>query len=727
MAPAHALKCAIVLLQLFAIPVKPSLDLASLPYALPLAETPGVTVANGDSRLAADSAAEGRGGACPKEAIALFVRTFAGGEEEYREFLVATVAAFWPTLERQQLVVVLDADSTADSEMGKKIEQTWPFPEVAYSSVPEDLRSNGHVLQQEAYFFSDVYINGRARYVGMVDTDTLFSRNVEMDDVFDPVNGKPFIIAQFGAPQNKFWGNIPRITAEVLKIDAKSTLRGMSHFPVVVACAHLVQFRAHVEALHGEPFAAAWRHAWNRSRRGFNDFGAFDVIVTYLWTYHRDHYSFRLQRRGGATDRSDEFDGLIQQFPTLSTPLPRVSEHGHWRDPLKGLRFGTTPKLSPEQRNATIMATIAERDKIILRGKCLSSSCKPSSADCANYFPIQKDVGVINFDLGNALWTFEASDWRWDERANMIQDFLWPWNDCKPAVETRDRHAYSTNHVHSAEILKQPLLRPCLRALLRDEIVFRPMAGHLSMKEMSTDVVPVFVITSLKFEKQRWPSIFKLLEAANLVNHAHFIYFKSEDDSVRKGVQDCVSKNFSLAEPDYGLKRQHAVFTAIEHTVAAAALLHLDVPFALILEDDTIISDHYAVKCFGAMAKAFATARKDIGFVHLSRWEKGGGLERSISEDSSHAWHNFSWPVQCSDNSKMNFQAFRAPQSSGVGSYYANSYVITASAARVFLANYSFFERAIDHHISFMQAQGASPVDFINPPPFGHSARRKNS
>ena len=366
------------------------------------------------------------GTSIPKKLISLFVRTFHGSKDEYHSFLLKTAAEFWPALEHEQLEVVLDAGSTLDADMGKTIQHTWPYPSVSYATIPNDLRKNGHVLQQEAYLYADIYTQNRSEFVGMVDTDTLFSRAVKKDDIFDPENGKPFVIAQIGEPKVHFWEIVPRITAEVLKLDVKVTLRGMSHFPVVVKCAHLLEFRNHVEALHGEPFAEAWRHAWIRGRKEATViFGAFDLIVTYLWHYHRDDYSFRLQRRAGAKDRSAGFDDIIRQFPNLTTPLPRVSEHGHYRHPLRELRLVGLKRGSRE-------ATSAEVDRVILRGKCLSSACLPSSLECANYFDKNvKSVDVKKKDLGNALWTFGGSDWRFDKRANEIQEARWPWYVCQ--------------------------------------------------------------------------------------------------------------------------------------------------------------------------------------------------------------------------------------------------------------------------------------------------------
>jgi len=373
-----------------------------------------------------DLTSPGKDGFMPKELIALFVRTFHGMKREYDDFLVATAAEFWPTLQHQQLEVVLDANSTRDTEMGESIQGTWPYPDVSYLSVPDDLRDIGQVLQQESYFYADVFTKNRSEFVGMVDTDTLFTRMVQKRDIFDPANGKPVIIAQIGVPEGHFWATVPGITAEVLKLDRNSTLRGMAYFPVVVKSAHLKAFRSHVEALHGMPFATAWRQAWIRSRNNNKTiFGAFDLIVTFLWHYHRDEYSFRLQRRRGVNDHAPVFDSIIEQSPNLTIPFPRVSEHAHYREPFPRLRLGAG------KGKTQLDWTLAERDRIILRGKCLSSACLSSSLDCAMYFNgSRKDLDARNKELGNAMWTFEGSDWRFDERAAQIQDKLWPLNQC---------------------------------------------------------------------------------------------------------------------------------------------------------------------------------------------------------------------------------------------------------------------------------------------------------
>ena len=111
------------------------------------------------------------GTSIPKKVISLFVRTFHGSKDEYHSFLLKTAAEFWPALEHEQLEVVLDAGSTLDADMGKTIQHTWPYPSVSYATIPDDLRKIGHVLQQEAYLYADIYTQNRSEFVGMVDTD----------------------------------------------------------------------------------------------------------------------------------------------------------------------------------------------------------------------------------------------------------------------------------------------------------------------------------------------------------------------------------------------------------------------------------------------------------------------------------------------------------------------------------------------------------------------------
>ena len=241
-------------------------------------------------------------------------------------------------------------------------------------------------------------------------------------------------------------------------------------------------------------------------------------------------------------------------------------------------------------------------------------------------------------------------------------------------------------------------------------------------EEPSPRDFPVFVVTSLKFATTRWPAISTLLKNAGLANMANYVYFKSEDDAVRHRVQDCVSTNFSNAAPEVGLKRKHAAFNAIEHLAAAAATLHLNVSYALILEDDAT-GGGAALKCLWSSVNAMATARNDTGFVQLTTWD--GTLRLMVAQSMGGQWEKFSSPVLCSDKSQMHIETVRSPPLYTAGSNYASAYILTARAARVFLTNFSFFDRAIDHHMNFMHSQGGPNVDFVSPGWFGQSVHQK--
>jgi len=97
---------------------------------------------------------------------------------------------------------------------------------------------------------------------------------------------------------------------------------------------------------------------------------------------------------------------------------------------IKYVRFGLDYSSTPI--NVTpLNSTLNERDRIILRGKCLSSNCV-SSSECTQYFngTLDDNSAAKKKDLGNTMWTFEGSDWRFDERAAQIQDDLWPLDQC---------------------------------------------------------------------------------------------------------------------------------------------------------------------------------------------------------------------------------------------------------------------------------------------------------
>lgn len=387
----------------------------------------------------------------PLEDIWLFVRTYHRQQEELRSTLFYTLRFFW---RKPNVVVGLDADSHMDEKAGAELRRSWPFPEVLFMDVDKSLL--GWVMQQGAYYYADTAVPAHAPFVAMVDSDTAFVSAATRPSLFDEL-GRPHVIAQVGRPSpGLYWDAVPHETRRILR-GQPALLRGMSYFPIVVATRHLRALREHVAALHGQPFSLVWKPI---ARPGqFVAYGAFDVIINYLWLHHRDKYSWRLQRityeEGGSAahhaNRAPVGDapGGHQRFGVdeataeallrdsrLTLPLPRIAIHAsrHWpwhgtanaslrHEPfLDQLQFasllqaGMCLSFNRSARRAYFGELPLLENEGRTRPAMPPADCMLST-DAACVHPGKCTRETLANGIATSLhWSFEASDWSWDPR-----------------------------------------------------------------------------------------------------------------------------------------------------------------------------------------------------------------------------------------------------------------------------------------------------------------------
>ena len=128
--------------------------------------------------------------------LVLLLRTCAtvGCVHTYERDLRPSLLTFFPW-RHVPLLVVLDHDDPRSQKMQRRFSERPPFAEVKMSVHEDDpsVWERGHERQQYSQFFADLYTD--KRFVGFVDSDTLFITPVTPGDLFDPLS-RPIVLAQ---------------------------------------------------------------------------------------------------------------------------------------------------------------------------------------------------------------------------------------------------------------------------------------------------------------------------------------------------------------------------------------------------------------------------------------------------------------------------------------------------------------------------------------------------
>ena len=366
--------------------------------------------------------------------IVLLTRAYYRSELDYKVYLVRSLCTFWPTMPRGALVLVLDQGSPQDEELGPRLAAEWPFPRVVYAQNPERSLLDAQI----GPLFADTFVEsggGTPDFIGLIDTDTLFVSSVTRSSLFDESSGKPFVLAQVGNPPGKgFWDAVPGCTSAIL--GRKAFLRGMSYFPVLIKTEHFASFREHVSRQHpGRAFVDVIRETSKSVATGC--LGAFDLLVNYIYFFHRDEYHFRIQRRAGPNDPATpdarfaasrsiisrkEGEAALTRNATL--PLPRIALNAGWQQHLGHHRSSNSPDAP---YNVSLGSVEGYVDQPIYRlllehGWCLSGGAALNPAQCEKWSLLRKQKELVTHGGAKvaftewAQWTFEGSGWLWDKR-----------------------------------------------------------------------------------------------------------------------------------------------------------------------------------------------------------------------------------------------------------------------------------------------------------------------
>jgi hypothetical protein len=274
------------------------------------------------------------------------------------------------------LLLVLDNESEADHAVGPELRQEGHL--VLYEDPPP-IPMPGHVRQQWSNLWADRLLDrldpssSRYRYVGFLDTDTLFVAPTLATDLF--TGPRPRIIATVGS-LGRWWDHAAAATVQLLGGEGE-VMRCMSMFPIIVHRAHLASLRAAVEAAAGtgESFDVLYSRVANGGPSS-----QFNLMCQHLWQAHRDDYEWHVQPTTGPSPRLPPASANVSALlasRTLTEPLARVAVHAKYIGGRK------------------VMPNATRIESLLTAGVC----------ECA-----------AAGGLRPLLFEFEGVDWTWDPR-----------------------------------------------------------------------------------------------------------------------------------------------------------------------------------------------------------------------------------------------------------------------------------------------------------------------
>ena len=343
--------------------------------------------------------------------LELFVSCFPGdpddenvnGFTELQSTLIRSLQFFWPR-PRDNLRITVALDDTVYSTSEERNDITQHVKSffdrdlvdrdrvsVVYNPLSDKVKyGRGYLIQQLIMFWADNFTN--SEYIGFVDDDTLFSRSIQPNDLFDTM-GRPRVIP-LPADSNQRWTDGTRYSFQ-----REPKVYGMTYFPVVIKRSLLRDMREfilriHPQYSHFDEFYTALirRHGEDLYDRE-NEFSQFYMMMDYAFHNHQDEYHWHIETS------EPELDGFNV---THVEPFPRVSLHAGWMD-LENLEKHKNKKA----RREIVSNTLRE-------GYCYSlprwNQTALDEKRCASY-----NIDESLYWRGE--WTFEyvATPWRWNQ------------------------------------------------------------------------------------------------------------------------------------------------------------------------------------------------------------------------------------------------------------------------------------------------------------------------
>ncbi len=179
----------------------------------------------------------------------------------------------------------------------------------------------GKSLQQLSMFLVEQCFH--QKYVGFIDTDTMFVTSVTPELMFNGT--KPIMFGLYGFPFFRYW------QGTLLALQKKEVFNFMDYFPVVIKVEHIINLRKHLEKIHGMPFLDVF------AKISKGSYSQFSIMGNYLWYYHREEYQFSAQFRvdpkkswrqnNQVNGREDALYYDKHLTNDMKFPMPRTSLH----------------------------------------------------------------------------------------------------------------------------------------------------------------------------------------------------------------------------------------------------------------------------------------------------------------------------------------------------------------------------------------------------------------
>ena len=284
--------------------------------------------------------------------LQLFVTAFPGGfEQDFRPVMIRSLQFFWPT-EYFRLTLVLDDtvyqnnNLTERDQMNDTVRSFFNFDlrdhiDVVYNprSDPEEFHG-GYNIQQLIGFWADNFTD--AAYIGIMDDDTIFSKAVQPEDLFDE-RGRPHVIVKYptGPKFPKGWYN-----GTNWALGRSAYTNAMSYFPVILHRKHLPMIRQEILRVH--PEFDTFDDFFKFLSREKDAYSQFCIMFEYLWMHHRNDYNWHFEADGNSgpyfpngfpigSDIASSYPQVTPGSPAengvtaeMLLPFPRVAVHGSW-------------------------------------------------------------------------------------------------------------------------------------------------------------------------------------------------------------------------------------------------------------------------------------------------------------------------------------------------------------------------------------------------------------
>ena len=254
------------------------------------------------------------------------------GLVEMNETFVRSLQFFWPRDKIRFTGVLDDTTYSNDKERDDLITKFKSYFDddladnvsIKFNPRTGPYYGRGWHLQQLIQLWADNYTD--SEYIGYVDDDTLFTSAVYPYDLFDE-KGRPRITvhAADDTPQNV----IGLLIAPEISYKFKPRFYSMVNFPVLVKREHLAKMREVMLANNPEYsyFDELFHYLVFRGKNRPDGFCQFNVIVEYLYEYHREEYSWHLEM---PAEKQIEFS-----TPEMYEPLPRITIHANYIYPAR--------------------------------------------------------------------------------------------------------------------------------------------------------------------------------------------------------------------------------------------------------------------------------------------------------------------------------------------------------------------------------------------------------